>query len=279
MSPGNGERRPLQEAPSEGSSRRQAAAPVAESTASGSTVDYMSHALAYARTGLDVLPLTPGGKTPLGRLVAHGKDDATHDAEQVRDWWAQCPDANIGLRPAEGVVVVDVDPRAGGATALVELTRPYGGLSPTWTAHTGGGGLHAWYRATGPLRARLCAGVDLKHRTGYVVAPPSLHPSGKRYGWGNTTLIAPAPPWLVALMAAPPPRPLPRVSGSLLSGAVVVESIFARPGLGRSLLAAVTTHDIPLVTGVALLSAVAYVVIMALSDVAERLVDPRIRPS
>ena len=64
--------------------------------------------------------------------------------------------------------------------------------------------------------------------------------------------------------------------GSLLSGAVVVESIFARPGLGRSLLSAVTTRDIPLVTGVALLSAAAYVVIMALSDIAERLVDPRI---
>ncbi len=64
--------------------------------------------------------------------------------------------------------------------------------------------------------------------------------------------------------------------GSLLSGAVVVESIFARPGLGRSLLSAVTARDIPLVTGVALLSAAAYVLIMAASDLIERLADPRI---
>ena len=64
--------------------------------------------------------------------------------------------------------------------------------------------------------------------------------------------------------------------GSLLSGAVVVESIFARPGLGRALLSAVTARDIPLVTGVALVSAGAYVLIMAVSDLAERLVDPRI---
>ncbi|ALV45181.1 ABC transporter permease [Arthrobacter alpinus] len=64
--------------------------------------------------------------------------------------------------------------------------------------------------------------------------------------------------------------------GSLLSGAVVVESIFARPGIGRSLLSAVTSRDIPLVTGVALLSATVYIVIMALSDVLERIVDPRI---
>jgi peptide/nickel transport system permease protein len=63
--------------------------------------------------------------------------------------------------------------------------------------------------------------------------------------------------------------------GSLLSGAVVVESVFARPGLGRTLLDAVTLRDIPLVTGVALVSALAYVVVVALGDLAERLVDPR----
>lgn len=67
--------------------------------------------------------------------------------------------------------------------------------------------------------------------------------------------------------------------GSLLSGAVVVESIFARPGLGRSLLSAVSARDIPLVTGVALLSAAAYVVIMAFSDIAEKLADPRMADS
>lgn len=63
--------------------------------------------------------------------------------------------------------------------------------------------------------------------------------------------------------------------GSLLSGAVVVESVFARPGLGRTLLGAVTLRDIPLVTGVALVSALAYVVVVALGDLAERMVDPR----
>ncbi|ROQ38294.1 peptide/nickel transport system permease protein [Frondihabitans sp. PhB188] len=63
--------------------------------------------------------------------------------------------------------------------------------------------------------------------------------------------------------------------GSLLSGAIVVESLFARPGLGRTLLDAVTLRDIPLVTGVALVSALAYVLVVALGDLAERLVDPR----
>lgn len=179
----------------------------------------MTHALAYADAGLDVLPLTPGGKTPLGRLVLHGKDDATHDVELVRDRCVQAPDANVGVRPAVGVVVVDVDTRDGGASALYELTRPHGSLIPTWTAWTGGGGLHAWYRAPGPYKRKLCQGVDLKSHTGYVVVPPSLHASGRRYEWANALPIAEAPVWLVALMAAPPQRPLPRVSASLFAGA------------------------------------------------------------
>jgi len=199
MSSPQRERRPQTEAPSTGTANRQAA----ESTSDYTAPDLMSHALAYARAGLDVLPLTPGGKTPLGALVAHGKDNATHDAEQVRDWWVQCPTANIGVRPAAGVVVVDVDPRDGGATNLVELTRPHGGLTPTRT----------------PFKAKLCAGVDLKHRTGYVVAPPSVHLNGRRYVWANDLPIAEAPPWLVALMAAPPPRPLSTVSAGTFSGA------------------------------------------------------------
>jgi len=225
------ERRPRAEAPSTESASHQAA----RFTSDSSAPDLLSHAVAHARAGLDVLPLTPGGKTPLGALAPHGKDDASHDVELVRDWWVQHPTANIGIRPAVGVVVVDVDPRNGGASALVTLTRPHGGLSPTWTAYTGGGGLHAWYAATGPLRARLCDGVDLKHHAGYVVAPPSLHSSGKRYCWGNSRSIAPAPTWLLAMMAAPPPRPLPTVTAGTFSGAndEGLVRLVAQPGADR----------------------------------------------
>lgn len=60
-----------------------------------------------------------------------------------------------------------------------------------------------------------------------------------------------------------------------LSGAVVVEQIFARPGLGRALVGAVLARDIPLVTGVTLVSAVIYVVVMALVDAVQMRLDPR----
>lgn len=65
--------------------------------------------------------------------------------------------------------------------------------------------------------------------------------------------------------------------GSLISGAVVVETVFARPGLGRSLLSAVTIRDVPMVTGVALVSALAFVLVTIATDAVDRVADPRLR--
>jgi peptide/nickel transport system permease protein len=65
--------------------------------------------------------------------------------------------------------------------------------------------------------------------------------------------------------------------GYLISGAVVVETIFARPGLGRTLLQAVTLRDVPIVTGVVLLAALVYIVMTVVTDAASRLADPRLR--
>jgi len=65
--------------------------------------------------------------------------------------------------------------------------------------------------------------------------------------------------------------------GSLLSGAVVVETIFARPGLGRTLLSAVTIRDIPVVTAVALLSALTFILMTIATDAIDRIVDPRVK--
>jgi peptide/nickel transport system permease protein len=63
--------------------------------------------------------------------------------------------------------------------------------------------------------------------------------------------------------------------GSLISGAVVVETIFARPGLGRTLLGAVTSRDVPVVIGVVMIVAVAYILVTLATDLVTRLVDPR----
>jgi len=65
--------------------------------------------------------------------------------------------------------------------------------------------------------------------------------------------------------------------GSLISGAVVVETVFSRPGLGRTLLNAVLLRDIPVVMGVVLVVAVVYIAVTLLSDLAARIADPRLR--
>lgn len=63
--------------------------------------------------------------------------------------------------------------------------------------------------------------------------------------------------------------------GSLLSGAAVIEIIFARPGLGRTLVNAVLVRDIPVVLGVVLFAALAYVVVALITDLVIARVDPR----
>lgn len=63
--------------------------------------------------------------------------------------------------------------------------------------------------------------------------------------------------------------------GSLLGGAAVIEVIFARPGLGRTLVTAVLSRDIPVVLGVVLFSALVYVAVTLVTDLVIARVDPR----
>ncbi|MEV4496152.1 ABC transporter permease [Micromonospora arborensis] len=67
------------------------------------------------------------------------------------------------------------------------------------------------------------------------------------------------------------------VLGSLFGGAVLTETVFARPGLGRVLLSAITSRDLPVVTAVVLLVAAAFTVINLLVDLAYLAIDPRLR--
>ncbi|MEW1584327.1 ABC transporter permease [Micromonospora vinacea] len=67
--------------------------------------------------------------------------------------------------------------------------------------------------------------------------------------------------------------------GILLGGAVIVEQVFGRPGLGQVTLTAVTTRDMPVVLAVVTLSAAVYVVVNTAADLTYLLVDPRLRRS
>jgi peptide/nickel transport system permease protein len=65
--------------------------------------------------------------------------------------------------------------------------------------------------------------------------------------------------------------------GVLISGAIVIEVIFALPGIGRLGMSAVLNRDYPVIQGVVLVSATAYVLVNLLVDLAYGLIDPRVR--
>ncbi|WP_194419847.1 ABC transporter permease [Microbacterium abyssi] len=65
--------------------------------------------------------------------------------------------------------------------------------------------------------------------------------------------------------------------GSLLGGAVLVETVFARPGLGRVTLAAITDRDLPVITGIILFSALVFVVVNVVVELLHPVLDPRQR--
>ncbi|WP_230111699.1 ABC transporter permease [Microbacterium foliorum] len=67
------------------------------------------------------------------------------------------------------------------------------------------------------------------------------------------------------------------LTGSVLGGAVLVETVFARSGLGRVTLAAISNRDLPVITGVILFSAIVFVVVNLVVELLHPLLDPRLR--
>jgi ABC-type dipeptide/oligopeptide/nickel transport system permease component len=65
--------------------------------------------------------------------------------------------------------------------------------------------------------------------------------------------------------------------GYLLAGAVIVETIFARPGIGRLIVEGILNKDFPLVQGAVLLTAVVYLLVNLITDISYGFVDPRVR--
>lgn len=143
----------------------------------------LSEALRYAQMGWRVLPLIPRGKIP---LINGGYKGATNDPYQIGIWWKNFPDANIGLAPEEDVLVIDLDSPGSISSFWDTYGEDLDGLSPP-IASTGRG-MHIYLRVYPefqvPLATGVAEGFDLRGMgRGYVLAPPSIHPSGRKYEW------------------------------------------------------------------------------------------------
>jgi hypothetical protein len=176
-------------------------------------------ALDYCARGWSVIPVIRGTKRPAVRWLAY-QEHLPSEAE-IRDWFERWPDASVAIATGavSGLVVVDVDPKHGGTTSLAYLEGEHGPLPSTVEAISGGGGRHLYFaHPGGEVRNKvgLAPGIDLRGDGGYIVAPPSLHASGRRYAWrqahdpGSIALAA-VPAWLlrhVASAAQHPGHPL-----------------------------------------------------------------------
>lgn len=161
----------------------------------------------YGRLGWSVVPIRPRAKLPLIAWEEYQHRCAGED--EIAAWFRRWPDANVGIVTGSisQIVVLDIDLRHGGEESLARLEQANGNLPPTVAAETGGGGRHLYFRAPATaLRtsAGLARGVDHRAEGGLAVAPPSIHPTGKRYVWRpgcdpNAMTPASLPPWLERL--------------------------------------------------------------------------------
>ena len=164
----------------------------------------------YQSLGWYLFPCVAGGKEP---ACANGQNDATTDLLRLKDWWHTNPNYNVGVFcRRSGFFVIDIDPRSGGFESFDKFEALLeGNIPPTVEAQTGiysmkgrevrGRQLYYKYDGNealvGNLKAANLPGIDIKHN-GYVIIPPSTHPSGIQYSWkpGHA-------PWEMAMAGAP----------------------------------------------------------------------------
>jgi hypothetical protein len=166
---------------------------------------FLEAALRYARFDMRVFPIKPRDKVP---IVAGGFKAATVSPSQIRAWWMWSPEANIGIATglASGLLVIDLDGReALAAFKRLHEERSNEPLPPTPVVVTGRG-WHIYLKmACGtPIRCSSGQGdekgIDVRGEGGYVLAPPSIHPSGHVYTWDSTLLDGTANPRLYSLV-------------------------------------------------------------------------------
>jgi putative DNA primase/helicase len=182
-------------------------------------------ALRYARQGWQVFPLN--GKVPFPDT--HGWHDATTNARQIKRWWKQWPDANIGgaCSSEHGPLAIDLDEPKKNEYPARELLKKLK-ITPTRIVQSRPGRQHWYFEPNGtPVTRRPRVtykgkkyALDVLGDGGYVVLPPSIHPeTGKPYRWLNHRSLKPFPPALLRVLgkkqsvngAAPP---LPKVIDS-----------------------------------------------------------------
>jgi hypothetical protein len=176
-----------------------------DATLNASPLSAREAALGYLSRGWSVIPIERRAKRPLVAWLEFENRRAS--TREVDGWFARWPEANVGIVTGRisALVVIDVDAGHGGEASITRLELAHGALPSTVEALTGGGGRHLYFAHPGDRvgnRVGLFPGVDLRGDGGCVVAPPSLHPSGRYYAWArgrspDQAPLAALPGWLL----------------------------------------------------------------------------------
>ena len=167
--------------------------------------DLRTAALTLLARGWSVIPVEARGKRPIVPWLEYQSRLATE--KEVEAWFGGRRNSNLGIVTGalSHLVVLDVDAQHGGSQSLAMLELEHRNLPDTVEAKSGGGGRHLYFAHPGGVvhnRAGLAAGIDFRGDGGCVVAPPSVHPSGRRYQWATRRSpqemeLAALPPWLL----------------------------------------------------------------------------------
>jgi hypothetical protein len=143
--------------------------------------------LKLAARGFQLFPCRPQSKEP---AVGNWRKLATADPRKLARWFTDFPDANwaIATGPVSGIFVVDLDGEQG-ERSWSELCRQNGGEVNTLTVRTPRG-RHLYFTYPDGMvihnsASKIAPGVDIRGEGGYVLCPPSIHPTGASYGWGG----------------------------------------------------------------------------------------------
>jgi hypothetical protein len=170
-----------------------------------------------------LFPVRARGKQP---LINDWPGQATTDRGHLAAWAKRFPGCNWGVAtgPESGIFVLDVDGEQGLA-AVMEFQRSGRALPRTLTAQTGKGS-HAYFCWPAGLDLRnsaskLAPSLDVRAAGGYVVVPPSVHPSGTPYEFVDEKVpVSPAPEWLLEqlLGRTHAEATIPTITGSIGKG-------------------------------------------------------------
>lgn len=143
---------------------------------------YLNH---LTDEGFRVLPIKPNGKEA---ILKDWKNQASRNPNVIKEWFEKTQyNAGLLTGQANGIIVIDIDPKNDGFRSFEELEKELGPIKTqsNYIVQTGSSGWHIYFSIPSdlviPQRIGIRPGIDIKSDGGYVLSAYSKHPNGNLY--------------------------------------------------------------------------------------------------